>query len=253
MRQRASEARTAVTATVLAIAVLTSCGAGGGGAADGGPTASHPASASSSSPVPSAPATPTPVELTAARATRAFAEVEVPAGLETDVQCPPGTANDRRLCLPAEDAVAWAVARTYLGRELPRANGLTETVTLNLATATSEQAALALYRRKTRALERYDGAYEVPAQQQGGGTIPGERGRGTLRPTTAAGWSGVDLSRQLVIVFDSSTSGRLASGTQVLRRGAHVLDVRWTVAPGPRSGALADLPDQVVAALGPQR
>jgi len=181
---------------------------------------------------------------------RTFAKVDVPEGFRVDVQCPPKTVQDKRICAaPTDDAVVWSASRTYLGPDLPGGSGLPASVTLNLTAARTEAAADVLYARHVRGLRARDGAYDIPLKRKSGTYTPGQRGRGTLTATSSGNWRGVELNDKFVLVFDTSTSKKLTSGTRLQRRGGYILDVAWTAAKPQAVSALDDLPDRVATAL----
>lgn len=233
---------------LLVAAALTGCGGG-----PGTPTPAPTLTASSSPAATSTPTpTPEPEPLTEAKAARAFAEVAVPAAYRLDLQCPPKTAQDKRICrAPLDDDLAWSASRTYLGPVLPGTSGFPATVTMNLVEAKTEAAADALYEQKVRGLRARDGSYDIPIKQKSGSYTPGERGRGSLQPTTSGSWRGTELRDRFVMVYDgsSSTSKKLTSRTRVQRRGVYVSDVSWTATKASAISDLADLPDRVSTAL----
>lgn len=238
-----------VAALSVAVA-LAGCGSSPAPTDEPSPSPAAPTTTSPADPTPTPTPTPTPAPLTEAAAAEALAKVAVPTGFRVDVQCPPRTAADQKICgTPNDKSVAWAVSRTYLGPRLPRANGLTSTVTLNLTAATSAQAAERFYRAQATPLRSRDGRFDVPVAQQGGGYTPGRRGRGTLTTTGSRGWRGTDLQERYVLVFDAAPSGALTSGTRVLRRGGYVANVSWTAGDRRSRAELADLADRVLAAL----
>lgn len=222
------------------------------GCATGAPEGSGPpgptptVSVAATTPTP----TPTPLRLTAEKAADALAGVAVPAGFRADIRCPARTAKDEQICdQPTDDATAWSASLTYVGEELPKANGLRATLVMNVVTAKTERSATALYGRQAAGLRRRAGSYTIPVSRQARSYTPGQRGRGTLTSRRGGDWPGVELSESYVLVFDGSTSRTVSSGTHLLRRGIHVLSLSWSTGDAQVRSKLAPLPDRVAAAL----
>lgn len=233
----------------LVVAVCVSMPAGCGSGPPGStssPSGTPTTSVTATTPTP----TPTALQLDAEKAADAFAGVAVPAEFRADIRCPSRSAKDKQVCnQPTNTNAAWSASLTYLGKELPKANGLLATVVMNVMTAKSERSAAALYRRQAAALRPRTGPYKIPTTRQADTYTPGQQGRGTVTPQKADSWQGVELSDRYVLAFEESTSGTVTSGTRVLRRGVHVLTVSWSTGDAQARSNLAELPDRVTAAL----
>jgi hypothetical protein len=155
----------------------------------------------------SAPTTATPSSAAPARAltvdelAKALPQPsQVPGGSATTVSCP---GDDS--CQPDTASVNIDLERpgASAGGQGPDGSFFGTDFAAVFATAHEDEAAAAAYVDELRTVaQRYDGSFDIPFEEDETGRTftPGEKGTGTMEPTTIEGWSGQSFSR--VSVYD---------------------------------------------------